>query len=244
MEGSLELARRAARAGTSTIAATPHIREDYPFDPAEIAPRVKALNAELSGAGVPIDVVPGGELAFSKLPELDDETLRRIGLGGSSYLLMESPYGYVSDQQLERDLFDLQVRGFRPLLAHPERCPAFLDGIDRLAALVERGVLCAVTASSMTGRFGRTVRRFSAELFRAGCVHVVTSDAHDAVSREPDLHSGFRAWDSELPGLLACSEFFIREAPAAILADEDVPPGPELGADTRRRWRRRARRSR
>jgi protein-tyrosine phosphatase len=241
LEGSLQLARRAVDAGTSTIAATPHIREDYPFDPEEIAPRVERLNADLVEAGLQVEVVPGGELAFSRLPELDDETLARITLGDSSYLLMESPYGFIAEQQLERDLFDLQVRGFRPVLAHPERCPSFHQGIERLAGLVEHGVVCAITVSSMTGRFGRTVRRFTAELFRAGLVHVVTSDAHDAGSREPDLRAGFRAWDSEQPGILALSEFFTRQAPAAILADDDVPKGPQLGTGRRRPrrfWRR------
>ena len=53
----------------------------------------------------------------------------------------------------------------------------------------------------MTGEFGNTVRRFSARLLREGLVHVVASDAHDAVRRPPGLTAGFAALERELPGL-------------------------------------------
>jgi protein-tyrosine phosphatase len=241
LEGSLELARALVAAGIDRVAATPHIREDHPFDPREVPPRVESLNGELRGAGVALDVVPGGEVALSMAPELTDDVLAALCLGGGPYLLVESPYTHATDL-LERDLFALQVRGFRPILAHPERSPSFLSDRDRLADLVDRGMLCSITASSMTGRFGRTVRRFTIDLFRAGLVHGVATDAHDPVSRVPDLLAGFRAVEADLPGALKASAWFTRDAPAAVLAGEEVTDPPRLrsGAGWMRLLRRRA----
>ena len=65
-------------------------------------------------------------------------------------------------------MLDLLARGHRVLLAHPERCPAFQRDPARLERLVDAGVLVQITAGSMTGGFGSTVRRFTATLLRTG----------------------------------------------------------------------------
>lgn len=234
LDGSLELARVAVAAGTRTIVATPHIRDDFPFDPALIPGRVAQLNDVLRDEGVDLEVAVGGEVSVSTAADLDDATLRGVTLGGGPYLLVESPYTHATDM-LEHNLFDLQVRGFRILLAHPERSPSFIRDIDRVARLVERGMRCSITAASMKGSFGRTVARFTAELFRGGLVHDVASDAHDAVRRGPDLKSGFRAVESDLPGLLESSHWFTHDAPAALLSGADLPPAPPRPAARRRR---------
>ena len=76
-------------------------------------------------------------------------------------------------------------RGYGVLLAHPERCPAFIDRPRRLRELVDRGVLCSITAGALAGRFGAASRWFALELLRDGLAHSVDSDAHDADGRPP-----------------------------------------------------------
>jgi protein-tyrosine phosphatase len=225
LAGSLELARAAVAHGTDTMVATPHIREDHHFDPAEIPSRVEALNEELESHGIPLRVVGGGEVAITRLPELDAATLELLSLGAGPYLLVETPYGQTGDL-LEHQLFALQERGFRPVLAHPERSPAFIGDLDRLAAIVQRGVLCSFTAGSLGGTFGRPPQRFSIEALEAGLVHNVASDAHDPVHRGPDLSGGFERLDRTLPGILDQAAWLTREAPAAILTGQDLPERP------------------
>ena len=70
---------------------------------------------------------------------MDERCLRDLALGDGGYVLIESPYLPVGDDMIERPLFDLQALGFRPVLAHPERSPAFLEHPDRLTELVRRG---------------------------------------------------------------------------------------------------------
>jgi protein-tyrosine phosphatase len=241
LDASVALARLAAADGTRTIVATPHVREDYPFQVEQIAALTAEVNQRLQAENVPVEVKAGAEIAISRLSQIDDDTLRQLCLGDdTNAMLVESPYQQATDT-LEDTLFNLQLRGFKPVLAHPERSPSFMSSPERLEKLVERGMLCSVTSASMAGRFGRTVQRAARTFFERGLVHDVASDAHDIRRRAPGLTAGFRLLDRDLPGLLAQMEWFTDAAPAAILAGEALPQRPKLDPPAGRRWLRRRR---
>jgi protein-tyrosine phosphatase len=239
LEDALALAREAADEGIRTIVATPHLDGRHLRTAAEVGDRVASLNSSLADGGIPVEVLPGAEVALSWLGELGDAELADAALGDGPALLVESPYtGDVP--VLEEQLFELQVKGFQPLLAHPERCPAFQARPERLAALVDHGVRCSITAASLAGRLGRGARRLSIELVSRRLVHDVSTDAHDTRHRPPRLREGFDVADAELPGMAQAREWFTHVAPAAILSGAQLPPAPELGR--RSRWRPRLRR--
>jgi len=121
------------------VVATPHIREDHPFPLDLIPERHNDLQEALRDAGIEVEILTGGEVALSKLPDLDDEQLAALCLGEGRSLLVESPYTQASSL-VEPALFHLRSRGFRPVLAHPERSVAFLRDRARLEALTEQGV--------------------------------------------------------------------------------------------------------
>jgi protein-tyrosine phosphatase len=227
VEGSLELARAAVAAGTRTILATPHINDDRRIDAARVAAGLEALRPELAAADIPLEVLPGGEIAMWRLGDLDDAALRTLALGGGPYLLVESPFSPAIGA-FEPLVLDLLGRGHRVLLAHPERCPAFHRDPERLQRLVDAGVLVQITAGSMTGGFGSTVRRLTATMLRTGVVHVVASDAHDAVKRPPGLNDGFTSLERELPGLAELQPWMTEQVPRAILDGTPLPERPPL----------------
>lgn len=227
LEGSLALARAAAQSGVRTLIATPHIDHSYGLAPASVAEAVQRLAARLREEEIALEVLPGGEVALSRCPELRDEELRAVSLGGGPYILLESPL-QAAAIGLESAVFDLHVRGFRVLLAHPERSPVFMRDPDTLRRLVEQGALCQITAGSLLGRFGRTVRSFSLTLLREGLVHDVASDAHDAQRRPPGLREGLAAAEGDVRGLNDQIAWLTEQAPAAILRGEPLPPRPEL----------------
>jgi protein-tyrosine phosphatase len=227
MAGSLELARAAVGAGTTTILATPHVNDDAGIEPGRIAAGLEELRAALAEADIPLEVLPGGEIAIWRLIDLDDDTLRALALGGGPYLLVESPFSPVVGD-FEPMVLDLHARGHRVLLAHPERCPAFQRDPARLERLVGAGVLVQITAGSMTGGFGSTVRRFTVAVLREGLAHVVASDAHDHVRRPPGLRAGFAALERELPGIGAQARWLTEQVPRAVLDGTPLPPRPAL----------------
>src|SRR3954470_22717437 len=112
--GSLDFARAAVAAGTTTIVAPPHIRDDYPFELDEREARMSELRAALLENQIPLELVGGGEVSLAKSLDMSSEDLGRVAVGGGPCLLVESPYGPATDL-LEQTLFNLQTRGFRPV---------------------------------------------------------------------------------------------------------------------------------
>jgi protein-tyrosine phosphatase len=178
LETSVAMCMTAVAEGIGTMAATPHVNRDHPPDPKAMSYAVGTLNVALARMEVALAVLPGGEVEMATASELDDDTLQAFCLGGGHCLLLESPYGGDFDLPwLDELIASLQERGFRPLLAHPERSPLFQADAGHLEALVERGVHCTVNAGSMTGRSGDAARDCAVELFRRGLVHAVSTDA-------------------------------------------------------------------
>jgi protein-tyrosine phosphatase len=225
LAGSLALARAAVAAGTTVIAATPHIGLRYEVVVGELAARVAALRDALAVARIPIDVVVGGELAPSRAADISDEELAGIALGGGSCVLLECPFTRVGGL-MSALVAHLQRRGFRVLLGHPERSPEFLTDPAKLVELVRAGAFVQVTAASLRGDFGRPARRYAFSLLDAGLVHAVASDAHDAVDRSPAVLPLVR--DAVTRGQLseAVARLVTEDAPRALLDDAPVPPPP------------------
>jgi protein-tyrosine phosphatase len=223
---ALALLRTAAANGIATVVATPHCSPRYPTAPEVMAEGVAEMRAALAAAGIGIALEQGAEVALEMALQLPDAELRRLTLAGSRCLLLECPLAPAVGDAFERCVDDLQRRGYRILLAHPERSPAFLGRPARLRALVDRGALCSVTASAVAGAFGSGPHWYSLELLRDGLVHSLDSDAHDAERRPPDIGPGLQAAATALPAIAAQAGWLTTDAPAALLADDPLPASP------------------
>jgi protein-tyrosine phosphatase len=222
MEGSLALARAAAEQGTTVLAATPHVTWDLPRNTAGlIAGLVGEVNAEIGAAGIGLQVVPGGEIAMSRAADLPAEEVTGLRLGGGPWVLVECPFT-PSAAGFDEILHAVSLRGHRILLAHPERSPAFQRDPELLARFVHMGMLAQVTAGSFTGEFGRTVQRTAQDMLARGLVHVVASDAHDAVRRGPAIAAPLREAGIAEERIA----WLTRGVPEAILAGDRIPPAP------------------
>jgi protein-tyrosine phosphatase len=234
IEDAVEIARAAALGGTRVMVATPHVSTRYRNDARTIGQLVGELNARLEAEAVPVEVRPGAEIAITHVGELDRPELVGLGLGGGPWLLLEPPFAR-SFSRLGPILLDLQRRGHRIVLAHPERCPVFHREPELLETLVDAGALTSITAGSLVGAFGREVRRFALELVRAEMVHNVASDAHDHRHRAPGL-----AGELERAGLEPLADWLTLEVPGAILEGTEIPARPagsaSVGGKPRGRW--------
>jgi protein-tyrosine phosphatase len=226
LEGALALATAAVRAGTRIMAATPHIGFAHGVAPAELAERVVELREALASHGIPLELVQGGELAPDRTLDLSDIDLVAIALGGSRCVLLECPYTRAGDL-IARLVAHLQAKAFRVLLAHPERSPAFLKDPPALRALVQRGAYAQLTAGSLSGVFGDTVRRASRSFLEQGLIHAVASDAHAARGmRSPALRALVSGALAEWHQDEALAAWLCADAPRALLTDAELPPPP------------------
>ncbi len=238
LEGSLALARAASECGTRRIVATPHVSFRYPNDAATIDRVLAQTQAALAEAGVVVELVAGAEIAMTRAGELDRTELAALTLGDGPWVLLECPFTPIATG-LDTVAYGLEERGYRIVLAHPERCPAFHREPEMLYSLVGAGALTSLTAGSLVGRFGQQVRRFALELFEEELVHNVASDAHDPERRPPSI-----AAELERAGLSPLLAWLADEVPSAILAGEErMPRRPSVAVATRARsahawWRR------
>lgn len=226
---SLELARAAVARGTRVMAATPHVNPGYRLTPARITAATEAFRDAVDEAGIPLEVRSGGEISHLRLPRLDEDDLASLRLGGGPYLLIECPFE-PDHGEFEPLVLDLLDRGHGVLLAHPERSLAVHRDPGLLARLEAAGALAQVTAGSLVGEFGRSVRRGAIELVREGRIHVAASDAHDAHHRRPGPGATLEEAAEALPELRELTDWLTREVPEAILAGAPVPDRPVRAA--------------
>ncbi|HEY8703649.1 MAG TPA: CpsB/CapC family capsule biosynthesis tyrosine phosphatase [Gaiellaceae bacterium] len=231
---SIGILRAAAEDGITRIAATPHVRADYPTSPNTMERGVDELNRAAREAGVPIEVLAGGELDIEYAARLDDATLARFGLGGNAaVLLLECPY-YGWPLDLRDVVFRLATRGFSVVLGHPERNPDVQADPELLRPLVDAGVLVQLTAASVDGRVGSSARHASRALLDAGLAHLIASDAHAPQVRAVGMSAAAAA-----VGDAALAQWLTEAVPAAVVSGSEVPARPKRPQRRRLglRWR-------
>jgi protein-tyrosine phosphatase len=228
LEQSIEFVRAAAAQGTTVLAATPHLRSDFPDLSVEgLAQACADLNDSIP-AGIDLRVAPGAEVDIHWAQRASDEQLRLASFEQrGTDLLVETPYGLLPDN-FEDLLFKITVRGFRILLAHPERNPSFHRDPSRLRDIAGRGVLMQLTLPSVLARDrGSRARKLAFQLVRDGLAHNLASDSHSPSPqfRPPDLRKAVEAFAEFAP---AYAEWMVTDAPAAVLEGQPLPRPPRV----------------
>lgn len=229
LDEAVEMARAAAAEGVTAIAATPHVRHDYPTSAARMEHGVADVRRAIQAAGLDVEVVAGGELDLEFSDGLSDDEIRRFSLGATGrYVLLEFPdSGW--PLALDARIASLRAKGVVALLAHPERNSEVRSRPSVLAAAVERGALVQLTAGSLEGRMGRTTQATARRLLQLGLVHVLASDAH-----HPELRAfGFAGAVAALRDA-GLARFLTEEAPAAILRGDPIDRLPPRSGNPRR----------
>jgi protein-tyrosine phosphatase len=180
IEEAFSLCSEAADRGTRVLYATPHVNDELPLLPErELLIREAAASLGELLRPVGLEVRVGFEL--HPTVTIRDADLRRYRMDDFEAVLLESPLEkgarYDVDQifaAAER----IEAAGVLPVLAHPERSPAFLEHQTAATEAAARGWLLQVTAASLHGRNGDAVARFAWSLLERGDAQLVASDAH------------------------------------------------------------------
>lgn len=188
---ALAMAELAVADGIGTIVATPHQLGAFPrLDGRTIREAAAALQQLLDQRGIPLRILPGGEL------HVEPELIARLREGHllsladqGRHVLLELPAEVCLP--LGRVLGQLDKLGCTGILAHPERNQALLAQPRILEEWLAAGCLVQVTAGSLLGTFGPHVQAFAERLVQRGQVHFVASDAHGPNRRRPLLRRAF-----------------------------------------------------
>lgn len=186
---AMEMAAIAVDNGISHIIATPHILSGvYEHNPDEIKAAVEQLNTQLSDQKIPLKIYPGAEYYLE--PDLSSRFAAGEiqTLNNSQYLLVELPAEHVPTYT-EQVLYELQLQGITPIIAHPERNSGFINNPKLLGELIKRGSLGQITTGSIAGKFGQRAKKAAFLFLRNNWGHVIASDAHSSWGRVPELSS-------------------------------------------------------
>jgi protein-tyrosine phosphatase len=220
LEDSIAMARQAESDGIEVVCATPHIRPDHAVSIPELVNRVSAINEELDRQGVAVRVAQGGEVAETIAETTDDWNMREVSLDRNGvWLLLEPRPGPLGDPTVTV-VEQLAARGFRAIIAHPER-HAGERFREQLEALVARGALIQVTAALVAdGPAAPTMLALAEE----GLVHLLGSDAHSSHGGRPVRLSEGLARLAGVDRLMPHLDWVARDGPASILRGEAITP--------------------
>lgn len=225
---SVAIARQFAAEGVVRIAATPHNNtESGPrIDAAAVREKVQSLRLELEREQVGLTVEPGQEIFLTPHTSALLAEGAACALGDGKSVLVEVPFE-TRPTYLEEALFRLQLAGYQPILAHPERYSFVHRDPASLDDLVARGVVLQLTAPALLGEYGKGVRTVAERLVRRRLYALAASDRHHPEQRRSleALHQRLTTMvDAELADLL------LRHNPAHVLDGSEIvvpePPGP------------------
>jgi len=217
----------AISAGIHTIVATPHYNYKYTNEKVKVFAEVEKLKQIITRNNLKIDILPGQEIRIygELLEDYEAGKLLTIADNGS-YMLVEFPFQHVP-LYAEKLLYDIELRGIKPIIAHPERNSEFLENPDKLYKLVTKGALTQLTTSSITGHFGKKTEKFSEQLIKANLVHVIATDAHNITDRPFNMNQAYEvimkkygadyvSYFKENAQLITCGKPIYEESPQPI----------------------------
>lgn len=218
---SIEMCRMALSDGVKTVVATPHMRAGcYDNDRDKVLEAVDKLRVILKENRISLTVLAGSDVHIDRdLAKLIEKRVALTVNDNMRHIMIELPSEVVPPNLWEWT-FRMARAGFTPILTHPERNIATHRSMDVVREWVRRGGLVQVTAMSLTGEFGKEIRKCAEELIKARLVQVIASDGHSATTRPPVLSGAVKAAASLIGKDNALK--LVQEYPAAIIAGKTV----------------------
>ena len=193
-EMTVNMLKQAVKGGTKKIVLTPHYLPGYYEVPInEVKEKAKELSLLAKEYGLDIKVYFGQEVYFlENILEYYENKL--IGtINESRYMLIEFNMRNFSVEEVIYILYELQLEGIVPVIAHPERYYMFIKNPSLINEFIEEGFLFQLNIGSITGDFGKEVKK-TAEIFLKNKIYsFFGSDAHRDEKRNPNMSIGIEA---------------------------------------------------
>lgn len=182
VEHSLGLLRALRDIGYRKLIMTPHIMGDFfKNTPEGIRAALSLLRTAAAEAGlsdVELDCAAEYYLDEFLGRKLSDGTEMLTFGGTKRYLLFETSY-MNEPLNLFETIFDMQGRGYQPVLAHPERYTYFYGRFAEVEKLRrDHGVLLQLNLNSLAGYYSPAAKKVAEQLIDAGLVDFVGTDTH------------------------------------------------------------------
>ncbi len=174
VETSMYLIKGMKELGFSKLLCTPHIfTEIHPNTPETILPALAKVNEGVKSNKVSVEMGAAAEYM------IDDNFEVREGLMclPGNHILVEMSYLNESPQ-IEQVIYELQLDGYKVILAHPERYVFYHNSHQRFHRFKDMGVLFQLNVLAVTGYYGKEVKQAAEYLLGKKCYDLAGTDLH------------------------------------------------------------------
>jgi tyrosine-protein phosphatase YwqE len=178
MDTSIALLLKMASFGIKNFITTPHVLGSvYPNSSKVIKQKLAAVKKELEKREIKgISIQAAAEYMldgeFSALLDQKDILVLK-----DNYILVEMSY-FSAPINLYELLFKIQLKGYKPILAHPERYNFYHTDFKSYYKLKQAGCLFQLNLLSLTDQYGKGVQKTSEKLLKENLYDFVGTDTH------------------------------------------------------------------
>ncbi|RMH12082.1 MAG: hypothetical protein D6701_14005 [Gemmatimonadetes bacterium] len=236
VEDVLEGVERMTRVGIRRVVATPHLDGSMTRRPQVLAERLAAVDTAFEAARArvaerfpEVTFLRGHEVLLDHPePDFSDD---RVRLAGTAYVLVEWPHLQLPPRT-GMALGRIVRRGFRPVIAHPERYHGVADNSELLYEWKAQGALLQVNYGSLVGRWGPEARLISRWILGSGMADLLATDFHGRSHLKLYVKEAQEVFDAVDAG----EQFRLLTMvnPARVLEGRDPLPVQPLPAERRR----------
>jgi tyrosine-protein phosphatase YwqE len=177
IEDSVQMITELYKMGYKKVITTPHIMSDYYRNTPEIIlSGLDKVRAALKLANIPIEVNAASEyyLDYDFERKLDEEKLLTFG---DNHLLFEISYMNPPDN-LMHVIFKMQLHGYKPVLAHPERYNFWHNDFEKYKIFMDKGVLLQMNINSLTGYYSLSTKKIAEQMIDKNMISFLGTDCH------------------------------------------------------------------
>lgn len=178
LDNTLELISTMYSYGIKNFVTTPHVLGDvYPNSTATILQKLNEVQEALQQKGM-------HDITFRAAAEymMDEQFLERLKNNDiltlkDHYVLVEMSY-FNAPYNLYDIIFEIQLKGYKPILAHPERYNFYHNDFENYYKLKKAGCLFQLNLLSLTEQYGSHVQKVSNQLIKEGLYDFIGTDTH------------------------------------------------------------------
>ena len=177
---SINLVKEMRNLGFNQIIATPHIMSGvWENTEIEIRRSFNSLNGKISCSD---------KICYAAEYMLDNFLIKKMN--NQSLLCLKDKYLLVELSYLQPPInifeliFELQLNGYKPVLAHPERYKYYFNNYEQLLKLKNTGCLFQLNLMSVVGHYGEKAKSLASRLLSDNLIDFVGSDIHHKVHLE------------------------------------------------------------
>lgn len=178
VEESLEMLRAELDMGITRVMCTSHVTADtFENTPESITAAWETLKEAIAQEKLPVEIFPSAEYRIDEYWSKEYAAGHVLPLPGN-YLLLEN--SFVQELiEIDELMFDVQVKGYHPILAHPERYRYYHFHRERYEKLHKSNVKFQVNLLSLAGYFGKGAKVNAIWLIEKGLCDMFGSDMHN-----------------------------------------------------------------